>query len=212
MVRDSCRVVNLVEAHHVRDDLLVDVRFAITFNQIGQDLDGSTGLVAENLASGDVVCGDNVRRFVLLHFSKLCTSFLELTIENVHEGCIEADHHLDAHRCLINVILLWQGAQNSIQEVIHLALSCVLRVSASLVKQQANTIEEFLGLCSSTRLQAEPASFAQDEGRLGKEFGALNDDFVSVAIVHQSGVHSADLMGKHDVLGCTVIFRRECTE
>ena len=53
------------------------------------------------------------------------------------------------------------------------------------------------------------ADLAEDEGRLGEEPDALHDDFVSVAIIHQSSVHAADLVGQHDVLRCAIVLRRE---
>lgn len=90
VVADCGRIVDLVERHHVHDNLLVDVRLLVALDQLCQDVDGTTGLVTENLTRRDVVRCHNVGWLVLLNFTELGTRILELSLEDIHESCIEA--------------------------------------------------------------------------------------------------------------------------
>jgi len=59
-------VVNFIEAHHVRDHLFIDVCLTIALDEIHQDLDGTPCLIAEYLASGNVIRSHNIGGLVLL--------------------------------------------------------------------------------------------------------------------------------------------------
>ena len=107
MIADGSGIVDLVKAHHVRDDLFVDIILPIALDEVHEDVDGTACLVAEDLARSDVVGGDNICWFVFLHVSELAACFLELTIEDVKESSIEANQDSD-HRCLlIDTFLVW---------------------------------------------------------------------------------------------------------
>ena len=133
MITHCGRVVYLVEAHQIRNYLLIDVRFPITLNKLHQDVNSAPCLIAENLASRDVVSRHNIGWLVLLHFSKLGTSFLKVSIENVHERSIEANKHFDHRRFFVNTILIRHFPQDTIQEVIDFIFRKILRLSVVLV-------------------------------------------------------------------------------
>ena len=78
-----------------------------------------------------------------------------------------------------------------------------------VVKQALDGIEKLLCLSSTSSLEAESARFTQYERALREETHTLHHDFVSVPIVHQSGVNSRNLVSEHYVLSTAVIFRRK---
>ena len=90
MICHRSRIVDLIEAHQVADDLLVQVCFPVTLDKVHEDVNGPSGLVAENLARSDVIGRHEVSRLVLLHFTQLGAGLLELPVENVDESFIEA--------------------------------------------------------------------------------------------------------------------------
>ena len=69
MITHRGRVVYLVEAHQIRNDLLIDVGFPITLDKFHQDVNGAPSLIAEDLASCNVIGCHNIGWLVLLHFS-----------------------------------------------------------------------------------------------------------------------------------------------
>ena len=209
MVCNGGWVEHLIEAHHVRDHLFVDVCLPVVLDELSENIDCTAGLVAENLARGDVISGNDVGRFVFLCFAQFGASLLELTVEDVHESSVEAHEYSDALRCLVDFVLIWHRPHHTVQEVVDLILRRALRVPIMFIEERTDAIKHFLCLSSPTRLQAETAGLAEDERRLGEEPDALHDDFVSVAIIHQASVHATDLVGQHDVLRCAVVLRRE---
>ena len=90
VLADRGGVEDLVEAHQIGDNLLVDVGLHVAFDQVEQDVDCAPSLVAKHLARCDVVCRDDVGWFVLLHLSQLGARLLKLAVKHVYEGCIEA--------------------------------------------------------------------------------------------------------------------------
>ena len=209
MVCNGGWVEDLIEAHHVRDYLFVDVCLPVVLDEFGENINSTAGLVAENLARGNVISCNYVCRFVFLCFSQFGAGLLEFTVEDVHESSVEAHEYSDALSRLVDFVLIWHRAHHTVQEIVDLILRRALRVPIVFIEKRTDAIKHFLRLSSPTRLQAETAGLAEDEGRLGEEPDALHDDFVSVAIIHQSSVHAADLVGQHDVLRCAIVLRRE---
>ena len=212
MVCNGGRVEHFIKAHHVRDHLFVYVCLTIVLDELSENIDCTAGLIAEDLARGDVIGCNDVGRFVLLCFSQFGAGLLELTVEDVHESSVEAHEHSDVLRCLIHPARIRHCPHHTVQEVVHLVLCCALRVPIMFVKKRTNVIKHLLRLGSPARLQAEAAGLAEDKGRLREEADALNDDLVSVAVVHQTSVNTAYLVGQHDVLGRAVILCRENAE
>ena len=129
-----CRwVVNLIETHHVWDDLLINISLVIAFDQVHQNVDRPTSLVTKYLASCDVVCCHNIGRLVLLNITELSTCFLELSIKDVHKCSIEA-HKYPNHSRLFVDLLIWQCPENSIKEVIHLCLGHLLGLATPFIQ------------------------------------------------------------------------------
>jgi hypothetical protein len=138
VITHSGRVVHLVETHQIRDDLLINVRLSIAFNQLHENVNGPSRLVTENLTRCNIVGCNNVCRLVLLNFSKLGASILKVSIKNVHKGSIETDKHFD-HRCFfIDSTLLRHLTQNSIQKVIDFSLGLSLRMTVVFVEEASD--------------------------------------------------------------------------
>lgn len=114
VVADGGGVLNLVETHHVRDDLLVDVGLAIALDQVGQYRDCASGLVAEDLACRNVIGRDNVGGFVLLGFAKLGNCVLELAIKDVQKGRVEAHQRSNRCRHFAVAVLIGHRSQHAI--------------------------------------------------------------------------------------------------
>jgi len=67
-----------------------------------------------------------------------------------------------------------------------------------------------LGFSATSSFKAESACLGEDIWIVGEHLHALCDDFVGVSVVLETGVHSADLEGDHDVLRLAVVLPWEC--